>query len=65
MDEDFRKELTRIVRSGAFAPLELVEVSEPSSWGWMRRSEFDQPGRLAWERPDGRLVHVREAKGPL
>ena len=48
---------------------EIIEA-RPHSFGWLRRSEFDEssssPGQQeeyyeAWERPDGRIVKLSRA----
>ncbi len=54
MPDEFRAELRRIVC--AADRLEIVELDDPASHGWLRRSEFDRDGLHAWETVDGNIV---------
>lgn len=33
----------------------MLKQGEPHSFGWLRRSEFDQNGAQAFEKPDGQI----------
>lgn len=61
MDDEFRNEVAGITRGDLRVELEIADVDDPLSRGWLRRSEFDVPGLQAWERPDGTVVGLREA----
>lgn len=56
MPHEFKSELKHILTGPE--EIELADVADPSSHGWLRRPEFDRDGLEVWERPDGSLRGV-------